>query len=198
MSQGQQKGPTEGNWNPGENKDDFMIRRKVSLTSSKVIRSFHSAEKDGWSMSRCHLIHTFLRKPGGHGDRRLVEGCLETNTEKQKGLWVPFYHLTPESSGHLPRKRVPVSENRTCEEGEREHWCQPCAPKCLKMWMILYRDFIRLRQRGFLWRRQEKETSHICRLGWDQTNYSESFRFLEAFNTPMSIAFVPLSVSYII
>ena len=157
----------------------------------RVTRNFYHVKKDRWSMSRFHLIHTFLCKPGGYGDLGLVGSCLEMYTGKQNALWVPTYYLTPESSGHLLRNRVSHGwELYLWRRGEGAK--MSATPACLKMQTASDREFIRIMKRGSPWKRQERATSQARirqeQLLWKLLN-------IKAFNTPRPIIFIALSVS---
>lgn len=45
-------------------------------------------------------------------------------------------------------KKSHMGENSTCEEGEKEQWCQLYAPQFLEVQTIVYRDFIRESQKA--------------------------------------------------
>lgn len=68
-------------------------------------------------------------------------------------------------------------------------------PSVLKMMMIPRRGFIRTMQREV--REKGRKRSPVCMLGKDKNkDYERCWRFLKAFNTLTSVAFVPVSVSY--
>lgn len=132
---------------------------KMTFMSAEVIRNSYSVKKDRWSMCRFHLIHTFLRKSGGHGcegwwGKRPGEVPRETECP-----WVPTYYLTPESSGHVWKKGVPVGENCTCEEwgeGAMMSTLSLPSPQFLKMQTVSYIDFIQKMKRGSPWKKAGK------------------------------------------
>lgn len=138
----------------------FMIRMKMSLRSSKVIINFHSTKNDKWSMSMFQLIH-FLMWTWRTWRLRLV-GSLPGHVHRERERALSSYLLshTLTLQDIYLEKKSHIGENCTCEEGEKEQWCQLYAPQFLEMQTIVYRDFIRSPRR-----RQKKVTSPICRLG---------------------------------
>lgn len=170
----------------------FTARIKRSLTSSKVIQSFHSTEKDKWSMSSFHPIHIYLRKQGGPGDWGWWGGLWKQMpsefppSRSTLNLQKSFLERGPLWVGIVLVKKARGSMDASLKPYPIFFYCVRYYTETLSGWR---------KKKKSTWKAEE-DTNPICRLGKNKSNYYKSFwRILKAFNTPVLIVFGLHSVS---